>query len=279
MNKKSKKFISLSKLLIYVILILGVFITVFPFIWMILTSFKNQSEAIRIPLKFFPSELRFSNYTDVFKKIPFGYMYLNTVINAAVIVTVQLIFCSMAAYAFARIKFPGRNVIFAVLLSVLMIPSSFFIIPQYRIIQELGLLNTVTALFLPNLFSIFGTFLMRQFFMSLPSELEDAARIDGCSRFMIFTKIMLPLVSSGLVALGILTLRFAWNDFMWPMIVNTSSEKMTLSAGLAYMQGFHVTDYPLMMAGAVMAVLPLLAAFAIFQKQFIEGIATQGIKG
>ena len=246
---------------------------------MILTSFKNQSEAIRIPLKFFPSELRFSNYTDVFKKIPFGYMYLNTVINAAVIVTVQLIFCSMAAYAFARIKFPGRNVIFAVLLSVLMIPSSFFIIPQYRIIQELGLLNTVTALFLPNLFSIFGTFLMRQFFMSLPSELEDAARIDGCSRFMIFTKIMLPLVSSGLVALGILTLRFAWNDFMWPMIVNTSSEKMTLSAGLAYMQGFHVTDYPLMMAGAVMAVLPLLAAFAIFQKQFIEGIATQGIKG
>ena len=279
MNKKSKKFISLSKLLIYVILILGVFITVFPFIWMILTSFKNQSEAIRIPLKFFPSELRFSNYTDVFKKIPFGYMYLNTVINAAVIVTVQLIFCSMAAYAFARIKFPGRNVIFAVLLSVLMIPSSFFIIPQYRIIQELGLLNTVTALFVPNLFSIFGTFLMRQFFMSLPSELEDAARIDGCSRFMIFTKIMLPLVSSGLVALGILTLRFAWNDFMWPMIVNTSSEKMTLSAGLAYMQGFHVTDYPLMMAGAVMAVLPLLAAFAIFQKQFIEGIATQGIKG
>jgi hypothetical protein len=279
MNKKSKKFISLSKLLIYVILILGVFITVFPFIWMILTSFKNQSEAIRIPLKFFPSELRFSNYADVFKKIPFGYMYLNTVINAAVIVTVQLIFCSMAAYAFARIKFPGRNVIFAVLLSVLMIPSSFFIIPQYRIIQELGLLNTVTALFLPNLFSIFGTFLMRQFFMSLPSELEDAARIDGCSRFMIFTKIMLPLVSSGLVALGILTLRFAWNDFMWPMIVNTSSEKMTLSAGLAYMQGFHVTDYPLMMAGAVMAVLPLLAAFAIFQKQFIEGIATQGIKG
>lgn len=279
MNKKSKKFISLSKLLIYVILILGVFITVFPFIWMILTSFKNQSEAIRIPLKFFPSELRFSNYTDVFKKIPFGYMYLNTVINATVIVTVQLIFCSMAAYAFARIKFPGRNVIFAVLLSVLMIPSSFFIIPQYRIIQELGLLNTVTALFLPNLFSIFGTFLMRQFFMSLPSELEDAARIDGCSRFMIFTKIMLPLVSSGLVALGILTLRFAWNDFMWPMIVNTSSEKMTLSAGLAYMQGFHVTDYPLMMAGAVMAVLPLLAAFAIFQKQFIEGIATQGIKG
>ena len=121
----------------------------------------------------------------MFKKIPFGYIYLNTVINAAVIVTVQLIFCSMAAYAFARIKFPGRNVIFAVLLSVLMIPSSFFIIPQYRIIQELGLLNTVTALFLPNLFSIFGTFLMRQFFMSLPSELEDAARIDGCSRFMI----------------------------------------------------------------------------------------------
>ena len=141
------------------------------------------------------------------------------------------------------------------------------------------MLNSLPALFLPNLFSIFGTFLLRQFFKSLPDSLEDAARIDGCNRFMIYYKIMLPLVKSGLVALGILTLRFAWNDLMWPLIVNTSEQKMTLAAGLSSLQGQYVTDYPLMMAGAVMSVAPLLILFAIFQEQFIEGIALSGVKG
>lgn len=274
-----RKKLSIGRIIVYMVLCLGVVMTIFPFIWMILTSFKNQTESIRIPITIFPKEWLYQNYFEVFKVVPFARIYLNTIINAVVIVSVQLLLCSMAGYAFARIKFPGREVIFAVLLSVLMIPSSFFILPQYQIIQKLGLLNTLPALFLPNLFSIFGTFLMRQFFMALPAELEDAARIDGCTRFMIYYKIMLPLVKSGLVALGILTLRFAWNDLMWPMIVNTSVEKMTLSAGLLYLQGQYVTNYPLMMAGAVMAVMPLLILFAIFQKQFIEGIAIQGIKG
>lgn len=205
-------------------------------------------------------------------------MYLNTAVTATVIVVVQLILCSMAAYAFGRIKFPGRNIIFGTLLAVLMVPSSFFILPQYLMIQKMGLLNTIPALFIPGLFSAFGTFLMRQFFMALPNELEDAARIDGCNHFMIFSRIMFPLVKPGLVALAILTLRSAWNDLMWPMIVNTSPEKMTLSAGLSYLQGQYATDYPVMMAGAVLAVLPLLILFALFQKQFIEGIALQGIK-
>ncbi len=278
-GKKDSKKIKFRYILIYMVLLVGVLGTVFPFLWMVLTSFKTQSESIRIPLQFFPSQIRISNYISLFEKIPFARMYANTVINAAVVVTVQLLFCSMAAYAFARIEFPGRDIIFGLLLSVLMIPSSFFILPQYQIIQHLGLLNSIPALFLPNLFSIFGTFLLRQFFKSLPRELEEAARIDGCSRFMIFTKIMLPLVSSGLVALGILTLRFAWNDLMWPLIVNTSAEKMTLSAGLSLLKGQYSTDYPIMMSGAVMAVLPLLLAFIVFQKQFIEGIASQGIKG
>lgn len=274
-----KKKYNVGKFFVYIILIGGVGITVFPFIWMILTSFKSQIESIKIPITIFPKEWLIKNYFAVFNAIPFGRMYLNTIINAVVIVSVQLIFCSMAAYAFARLKFPGKNVIFTVLLSVLMIPSSFFILPQYQIIQGLGLLNTIPALFLPNLFSIFGTFLLRQFFKSLPGSLEDAARIDGCSRFMIFYKIMLPLVKSGLVALGILTLRFAWNDLMWPLIVNTSEQKMTLAAGLSSLQGQYVTDYPLMMAGAVMSVAPLLILFAIFQEQFIEGIALSGVKG
>ena len=275
MNKKY----NIGKFFVYIVLIGGVGITVFPFIWMILTSFKSQIESIKIPITIFPKEWLIKNYFAVFKAIPFGRMYLNTIINAVVIVSVQLLFCSMAAYAFARLKFPGKNVIFTILLSVLMIPSSFFILPQYQIIQGLGLLNSLPALFLPNLFSIFGTFLLRQFFKSLPDSLEDAARIDGCNRFMIYYKIMLPLVKSGLVALGILTLRFAWSDLMWPLIVNTSEQKMTLAAGLSSLQGQYVTDYPLMMAGAVMSVAPLLILFAIFQEQFIEGIALSGVKG
>lgn len=274
----TKKF-NFGRMVIYLILVAGIAITVFPFLWMILTSLKLQSETIKIPIVIFPKELQFGNYPAVFQQIPYGRMYLNTIINTCVIVTAQLVFCSMAAYAFARIDFPGKNIIFAILLSVLMIPGSFFILPQYQIIQKLDLLNTIPALFLPNLFSIFGTFLLRQFFMALPEELEDAARIDGCSRFMSFFYIMLPLVKSGLVALAILTLRFAWNDLMWPLIVNNETSKMTLSAGLSFLQGQYTTNYPLMMAGAVMAVLPLLIIFAIFQEQFIEGIAIQGIKG
>lgn len=266
-------------LFVYLILIMGIVITILPFAWMILTSLKGQSEAIRVPPVIFPEVFRFENYAKVFEKIPFARMYLNTIINALVVVVMQLLLCSMAAYAFGRIKFPGRNVIFGILLAVLMVPSSFFILPQYLIIQKMGLLNTIPALFIPNLFSAFGTFLLRQFFMALPDEIEDAARLDGCNHFMIYSRIMLPLIRSGLVALGILTLRFAWNDLMWPLIVNTSTEKMTLSAGLSFMQGQYATDYPTMMAGAVMAVLPLLILFAIFQKQFIEGVAMSGIKG
>ena len=157
--------------------------------------------------------------------------------------------------------------------------SSFLILPQYLTIQKMGLLNTLRAIFLPNLFSAFGTFLMRQFFMAIPQELEDAACIDGCSHGRIFLQVMLPLVKPGLVSLGVLTLRFAWNNLMWPMIVNTSPEKMTLAAGLSYLQGQYLTDYPSIMAGALLSIIPLIIIYAIFQKQFIEGIALTGIKG
>lgn len=266
-------------ILVYAVLIGGIIFTIVPFLWMILTSLKTQSEAIAVPIVVFPEKLRFENYGEIFNAVPFAKMYLNTIGSAIVTVTGQLFFCSMAAYAFGRLNFPGRDIIFYLLLAVLMVPGSFFILPQYLIIQELGLLNTFVALFLPNLFSAFGTFLLRQFFMSLPKELEEAALLDGCGRFGIYAKVMMPLVKSGMVSLGILTLRFAWNDLMWPMIVNTSTSKMTLSAGLAYMNGQYTTNYPAMMAGGVMAVLPLLIAFAIFQEQFIEGVANSGIKG
>ena len=273
-KKKNK-----SHIAVYIVLLSGVLITLLPFLWMLLTSLKTQSEAIHVPPVTFPARPVLSNYADVFRDVPFARMYLNTIISAVVTVAAQLLFCSMAAYAFAKLKFPGRDVIFVILLAVVMVPSSFFILPQYLIIQKLGLLNTIPALFIPNLFSAFGTFLLRQFFLSLPSDLEDAAALDGCTPFTTYWRIMLPLAKPGLVSLGILTLRFAWNDLMWPLIVNTSQEKMTLTAGLAYMQGQYQTNFPEMMAGAMMAIIPLLVLFAVFQRQFIEGIALTGIKG
>ncbi len=185
----------------------------------------------------------------------------------------------MAGYAFARIDFPGRDIIFIIILSVLMVPGQIFLIPQFMIIKKLGLLNSIPALILPGLFSAFGTFLMRQFFMTLPKELEESAILDGCNQFQIFWKIMLPLVKPGLVALAISTCLYCWNSLMWPLIVNTSVDKMTLSAGLASLQGQHSTNYPVMMAGTVLAIWPMILAFIIFQKQFIEGIASTGTKG
>lgn len=269
----------LNKLLVHIILIAGSVIMVLPFAWMVLTAFKTQAEAVQIPTVIFPSEWKLDAFKDVFDRLPFGQAYLNTIISAVVTIIGQVIMCSMAGYAFGRLNFPGKNIIFVASLSVLMIPSTLFILPQYLIIQKMGLINTLPALFIPNLFSAFGTFLMRQFFMSLPKELEEAARLDGCSHFGVFYKIMLPLVKPGLTALAIITLRLAWNDLMWPMIVNTSAKKMTLSAVLANLTGQYSTTYPTLMAGSLMAILPMVILFAVFQKQFIEGIAITGTKG
>ena len=258
-------------LLVHIILLAGSFIMILPFAWMVLTAFKTQNEAIHVPPIIFPSHWDLQTFKNVFDKLPFLAAYKNTIISAIVTVVAQLFMCSMAGYAFGCIKFPGRNVIFVICLSVLMIPSTLFILPQYLMIQKMGLLNTIPALFLPNLFSAYGTFLMRQFFMSLPKELEDAAKLDGCNYFQIFYKIMLPLVKPGLITL-------AWNDLMWPLVVNPSTDKTTLAAALANLQGQYSTDYPTMMAGSVMAILPLVVMFAVFQKQFIEGIAFTGTK-
>lgn len=268
-----------KKLFVHLALLLGVGVTVFPFLWMVLTSFKTVGEAMQIPPTFFPKQFLVAAYGQIITALPFARVYLNTIISTVVTTIVQVMFCSMAAYAFARIEFPFKNVIFVLILSVLMVPGQIFLIPQYQIIQKLGLLDTIPALFLPNLFSAFGTFLLRQFFMSLPKELEEAALLDGCSRYQIFWKIMLPLTKPGIVSLVIFTAKFAWNDFMWPLIVNTSPKMMTLGPALSTLQGQYTTKYPMQMAGAAMAVIPIIVLFFIFQKQFIEGVAQSGIKG
>ena len=278
-HSRPRKRPAYGKIVVYAVLILGCVITLAPFVWMFLTSMKTQIEAVSIPPSILPRRWNLDAYTSLPEKLPFFQMYWNTILTSLIVVAGQLFLCSIAGYAFGRIRFPGRGFLFILCLSVLMIPSSFLILPQYLIIQKMGLLNTLHAIYLPNLFSAFGTFLMRQFFMSIPQELEDAARIDGCGHGRIYARIMLPLIKPGLVSLGVLTLRFAWNNLMWPMIVNTSTEKMTLAAGLSYLQGQYLTDYPSIMAGELLSIIPLIVIYAIFQKQFIEGIALTGIKG
>lgn len=269
----------INHLIVHLILIAGIIVVVFPFLWMILTSFKTTGEALRIPPTVLPEQFVTTAYTTIVSALPFAQVYINTILSTVIITVAQVAFCAMAAYAFARIEFPFKNVIFVMILSVLMVPGQIFLIPQYTIIQKMGLLDSLPALVLPNLFSAFGTFLLRQFFMSLPKELEEAAVLDGCNRYQIFGRIMLPLIKPGIVALVIFTAKFAWNNFMWPLIVNTSMEKMTLGPALSTLQGQYTTEYPMQMAGAVLAVVPLIVLFFIFQKQFIEGVAQSGIKG
>lgn len=274
---KNKTF-NAKKLWIHIVLILGIIITVTPFVWMILTSLKTIGESMQIPLVIFPKNPVWHNYKAAMHIIPFSKLFLNTFIKTVITAGMQLILCSMAAYAMARIDFPGNKVLLVIILSVLMVPSQVYLLPQYMIMQKLNLLNTIPALIIPGIFSSFGTFLLRQFFMSLPKELEEAAIIDGCNHFTIYRKIMLPLARPGLVALAIFTGLYAWNDLMWPLIVNNRTEKLTLSVGLASLQGQYSTNYPVLMAGSLLAIWPMIVAFIIFQKQFIEGIAFTGSK-
>lgn len=274
-----KKHRSKKYLFVHIILIVGAVLTVFPFLWMIFTSFKSIGETMRIPPTILPESLRLDGYKGVLDALPFVRVYLNTIIVTAITVLGQILFCSMAAYAFARLKFRGKNVIFVILLSILMVPSQIFIMPQYLIMQKLGVLNTLPALYIQNLCSVFTVFLLRQFFMTLPKELEEAAIVDGCGFFRIYAQIMMPLIKPGIVAVVIFTGKSAWNSFMWPLIANTSPEKLVLAPALATLQGQFTTNYAVQMAGAVMAVIPIIILFFIFQKQFIEGVAQTGVKG
>ena len=276
---KMKKKTTTKYLFVHIVLIAGTLLTVFPFLWMIFTSFKGIGETMRIPPTVLPESLKLDGYKGVLEALPFARVYLNTIIVTVITVLGQILFCSMAAFAFARLRFRGKNLIFIIILSVLMVPSQIFIMPQYLIMQKLGVLDSLPALFIQNLCSAFTVFLLRQFFMSLPKELEEAAIVDGCGFFRIYAQIMLPLIKPGIVAVVIFTGKSAWNSFMWPMIANTSPDKMILAPALATLQGQFTTNYPMQMSGAVMSVVPVIVMFFIFQKQFIEGVAHTGVKG
>jgi multiple sugar transport system permease protein len=268
-----------KRLHVHIILILGSFVMIAPFLWMASTSLKTFSESMQVPPTIFPKNFQLINYVEVFETIQFLRYYLNTIIVTFGRTIGQIILCSIAAYAFARMKFPGKNIIFIAILSVLMVPSQVVMIPSFVIMRELGWLDTFYALIVPGVFSAFGVFLLRQFFMSIPRELDEAAKIDGCSYFGIYWRIILPLSKPALVALAIFTILASWNDFLWPLIVTSSDDMRVLSFGIASFQGQHSTDYPLLMAGALMATAPMIIIFIFLQRYFIEGITLSGVKG
>lgn len=266
-------------MLVHAILIMGSAVMVFPFVWQIMTSFKTSPEALLVPPKLLPAAFQISAYERVFARIPFWDMFYVSIWSVVVRTIAQVVFCSMAGYAFARLRFPFRNTLFIMLLAIMMVPREIYLLPQTEIMKSLGLLDTIAALTAPGLFSAFGTFLMRQFFMTLPSSLEEAARIDGASRLRIFFEIMLPLARPGMVALAIFTALWSWNELLWPIVVNSDPSKLNLAAGISSLAGTRTIDFPMMMAGSLMAQLPMILLFIVLQKRFVEGIATSGLKG
>ncbi|WP_105120253.1 carbohydrate ABC transporter permease [Streptococcus suis] len=250
-----------------------------PFVWMVLTSFKTVTESTQMnPFQFLPSKWMVSNYTEAIRTNNFPILYLNTILMMLWRIFSSVMFSAMAAYAFARLEFPGRNVLFGLVLFQMMVPPQLFVIPQYLMIDQLGMRNTIFALVFPGIVSAFGTFLLRQFFMGLPKELEESAKLDGCNIGQTFFKVMLPLAKSGLIALAIFTALFAFKDLLWPLIINLEADKATLSSALSKIQGAYAVNYPQLMAASVLAIWPMLVLYVIFQKQFIQGIATSGGK-
>ncbi|HEM5491277.1 TPA: carbohydrate ABC transporter permease [Streptococcus suis] len=250
-----------------------------PFVWMVLTSFKTVTESTQMnPFQFLPSKWMVSNYTEAIRTNNFPILYLNTILMMLWRIFSSVMFSAMAAYAFARLEFPGRNVLFGLVLFQMMVPPQLFVIPQYLMIDQLGMRNTIFALVFPGIVSAFGTFLLRQFFMGLPKELEESAKLDGCNIGQTFFKVMLPLAKSGLIALAIFTALFAFKDLLWPLIINSEADKATLSSALSKIQGAYAVNYPQLMAASVLAIWPMLLLYVIFQKQFIQGIATSGGK-
>ena len=271
---------TIRRTIVYVILVIMAFIMLVPFAWMILTALKTNQEAISVdPFYIFPHNgWHWETFGEVWQSYNFVLLYKNTLLMIFFRVLCACLTATMAGYAFGRLNFPGKNFLFSLVLIQMMIPSTIFIIPQYLMVSSLGWLNTTAGLVFPGIVTAFGTYLLKTGYQGLPKDLEEAAGIDGCNIGQKFLLIMMPLTRSSMVSLGIFTALFAFKDLMWPMIVCSSVQTTTLAAGLAKAQGQYGSNYPQMMAAAVLAVVPMIVIYVIFQKQFVEGIATSGGK-
>ena len=277
MGVKSKKII--SNTIIYIVLILVSITMLVPFLWMFLTAFKTVSETTQVdPFVIVPKVWQTQNFGNVIKAMDFVRLYANTLLMVALRIVCAVVTSTLSGYAFARLNFKGKNVMFALVLLQMMIPVQIFIIPQYIMVSNLHMTNSIFGLVFPGIVSAFGTFLMRQAYMQLPKDLEEAARLDGCNIPQTCLFIMTPLVKSSMVALGIFTAVFAYKDLMWPMIVCPDNRATTLASALAKMNGQYSQKYPELMMAALISCVPMIIIYIFFQKQFIEGIATSGGK-
>ena len=270
----------------HLVLLPATLVLIFPFYWLVVTSLETPTEALHFPPVLIPHVLRFANYADAFNSAPFGRFFINSAVVTVLTVLCNLVFCSLAGYAFARFRFLGRAALFAVILATLMVPFQVTMIPQFLITKWLGVhvlaavgINHIGALILPNAATAFGIFFLRQFFRTLPLEYEESARVDGASRLTVLFRIVLPLAKPALATLTALTLLDSWNNFLWPLIAVTSTSQMTLPLGLATFQGSHETLWTLLMAANVMSLLPMLVVFIVAQRFFIRSVAATGLAG
>jgi len=279
-NSPTKKWTRwIGKPFVYTVLILGALVMIIPFVWSVTTSLKSSTEVFSTPPFWIPFPLNFSAYGEMLERVKFGLYSFNTLKVAGLITIGQLITCSLAGYAFAKIKFPGRDIIFVLFLATMMVPAAVTMIPNFIIMSKLKWVDTHLGLILPYLGSAYGTFLMRQFFLSFPSELEDAAKLDGCTPISFYYRILLPNSKPILAALGLMTFQWAWNEFQWPLIMINSESKRTLQVGLSYLLNEHYINWTLLMASSVLTNLPILILFFLTQKQFVQSIKLSGLKG
>lgn len=263
---------------IHIVLGVGGFAMAFPFLWQIIMSLSTNAQVQSVTPTFWPGELQWHNFVEVFERLPF-LSQLGTSMSVTIIRTIaQIVLCTLAGYAFARMRFRGRAVLLGVVLSILLVPSQVYLISQYQIVQGLGWLDTLAGIVAPGLFSAFGTFLMRTAFLNMPPELEEAARMDGANPFQVFWRIMLPLARPSISVLAITTVLWSWNELLWPLVVSTRAEDMPLAAGLATLSSDRTIDYPVLMAASLMAMAPVLVMFIVLQRRVIDGLASSGLK-
>ena len=268
----------LSRWLFLLILTTGGLTMVIPFLWSLSTALKPLGEALAFPPIWIPHPFLWSNFVKTWETVPIGRWFLNSTIVAIVVVAGNLVFDSMAGYALARIRFKGSNLLFLAIISMLMIPFQAIMLPVYIILHDLGLLNSYAGLILPTLISAMGVFLMRQAFSTIPRELDEAAIMDGASHWTIFWRIAIPMVRPNLLTLVLITFMGSWNNFLLPLLVANSTNLWTLPMGMVLFQQQYYTNWPYLMAAAVMATVPVAILFLIFQRSFIQGIATTGIR-
>ena len=269
-----------AKLLIYLLLALGAVIMITPLVWMISTASKPLEETLKPQFSLIPNRFQLvQNILDAFRAAPMVRFFRNSIIVAAVVTAGRVLLCAMAGYSFAKFTYPGRDKLFALVLSTMMIPFYVVVIPLYIVVFRLGWLNTLSALIVPGLVTAFGIFLMRQFMLGVPGELIDASRIDGAGELRIFWTIILPLTKPALATLAIFTFITVWDDYVWPLLVITDPELLTIPLGLTFFQDEYVTSYNLLMAAALIGLAPTYIVFILFQRQFVQGVTLSGLKG